>query len=71
MAFLNLDGAETPHGRNSVKTNRKQTMAYISKLACTYTGIIIKMSRTSKLQHTESRRAKLLTAWSVCVGKRK
>lgn len=42
MAFLNLDGAETPHGRNSVKTNRKQTMAYVSKLACTYTGIIIK-----------------------------
>jgi hypothetical protein len=60
--FLNLDGAETPHGRNSVKTNRKQIMAYISKLACTYIGIMIKMSITSKLQHTEPRRAKLLTA---------
>jgi hypothetical protein len=71
MAFLNLDGAETPHGRNSVKTNKKQIMAYIPKLACTYTGTIIKMSRNSKLQHTEPGRAKLLTAESVCVGKKK
>lgn len=64
MAFLNLDGAGTPHGRNSVKKKkkRKQIMAYISKFPCTYTGIIITVPRTSKLQHTEPRRAELLTA---------
>jgi hypothetical protein len=62
MAFLNLDGAGTPHGRNSVKKKSKQIVASISKLACTYTGIIINMSRTSKLQHTEPRRAEPLTA---------
>lgn len=44
------------------KKKRKQIMAYISKFPCTYTGIIITVPRTSKLQHTEPRRAELLTA---------
>jgi len=60
MAFLNLDGAETPHGRNSVKKKKANNGLYIKITVCLHR--YHNMSRTSKLQHTEPRRAEPLTA---------